>query len=70
MHRSREILADKLIISGSINELSKITGVAKAKDGSSEYKCLEMKPLSARRFSLIYQNLSMSIRGPYFAEAE
>ena len=31
MHRSREILVDKLITSDSINEISGVTGIAEAK---------------------------------------
>ncbi|EDX83331.1 hypothetical protein S7335_511 [Synechococcus sp. PCC 7335] len=31
MHRSREILTDKLIVSDSIADFSRVTGIAKAK---------------------------------------
>jgi hypothetical protein len=31
MHRSREILTDKLIISDSINQFSGVSGIAKSK---------------------------------------
>ena len=61
MYRSREFLTDKLIISDSINEFSKVTGIDNAYiQFFDEHKYLEAKPLPVERFSLICQNFSNS----------
>ena len=62
MHRRREILVAKLITSDSINEFSRVTGIAKSKYAfSNEHKYLEMKPFSVKHFSINDQNFSNSI---------